>query len=179
MKPLNLKEFIIKSIVTRNAHRDAMFDKYKAYYEDMHCCVCSKELYNSSLEFTRSSYACSKCAGKACYRVRRNACCIFVKNYNKGSQNYYLCMKCQPSCDICKKKVIEWPLEFHQCRCGAIACSECFSDNWGDKWCIKCAPSCHICTCIDSQDIMPCVNCKMWTCELCINDDRICDSCHE
>lgn len=42
-QPSNIKEFLVKSVIVRNANRDKLIQdciQYRAFYEQMHCTIC-------------------------------------------------------------------------------------------------------------------------------------------
>lgn len=112
-KPANLKEFVAKSIITRNANRDADFQKYALYYEKKHCYVCESE-HISNLE----SSTCSKCKKKV-HRI----CAKYIANGG------YLCNKCVPNCISCGSSESKYNSWTRCNKCTKIICYACLDEH--------------------------------------------------
>lgn len=174
----NIKELFIKSTVTRNANRDIAFNKYKDYYDRMHCCVCKRELCNLDLQEVVEHDLCFQCYNPVC-SSEENSCCVVIESnsYDK-TDRYYLCNNCHSNkCELCDKPELDD--SYLECMCGKIVCRECVSiENGNDIKCINCVPKCHSCGLVNYAKIVKCDNCQLWTCDDCIDDKNlICDVC--
>lgn len=149
----NIREFIVKSIITRNEHRDVLFRKYKEWYQITHCSVCDGNFVDLKAGYIYKHKSCSVCHKKMCadnipsgmvdtkgLPVEPRICCVIGVNYLESAKNTF--------CTF---------------------------------WCKNCAPICHICNGNNLRKyITKCVSCYLWCCGItCFGSGGICMRCHE
>lgn len=108
--PSNIRDFLTKSVIVRNANRDKLVQdclKYREFYEELHCSVCKDGFCNTFESNVRVSVRNEKC-----FLCNRFACHSrdMTKNCSNGVYNglgtgvRYVCKNCVPVCQVCEKQ---------------------------------------------------------------------------
>lgn len=136
-KTSNIREFIVKSIIVRNANRDEYLKKcrmYEQFYKDMHCSVCDKGfclVKNGVLHKFKRHEVCICCNKMVChsyYKTCSNSVKVITTTYG-----LHICINCIPACQNCG---LDENSEFYKkCpSCNRIVCKECWVHNSNDDF---------------------------------------------
>lgn len=134
MLPANLREFLIKSVITRNHSRDRNYQTYKDFYDLYACHICSDCIFNNQGEYAKIQ----------CYSCHKNICGAHQQRVFTSLDLFRAGLsiaKCSNCCGTCEQCITTHNGDaLLECSgCAMTICEDCVIISTGRFLCNTCA----------------------------------------